>query len=117
MAVRNQEAPANTTATTSVTTPTTATSTTGAERPTPGAHGNTAPIADLWPTAQAQFKRFTRAAPAAVTARNKLYFVAMMCGLWFFQLTGHPEVGWTCCSGGFVKIVEEQLVGQQPNHE
>ncbi len=42
-----------------------------------------------------------------ITLGGKTYEVRQVCRMWFFQLEGHPESGWTCCSSEFMNIIEE----------
>lgn len=51
----------------------------------------------------------TRERPAQITVQGRGYAVAPWGRLWFFQLQGHDEAGWTCCCEGFVKLIEQQL--------
>jgi hypothetical protein len=70
------------------------------------------PVPSSLPPGPAQpspLAKYTRANPARVTAKGNPYDVAQTHGMWFFQLAGHPEAGWTNCSGGFVELIEEQL--------
>jgi hypothetical protein len=45
--------------------------------------------------------------PATITHDGKTYEVAVTHGTWFFRRS--PEGGWTACSEGFVKLIEERL--------
>jgi hypothetical protein len=47
--------------------------------------------------------------PALFTAGDKSYLLAIDSGMWFFQLHGHPEAGWTCCSDELVEVIENLL--------
>ena len=38
-----------------------------------------------------------------------MYEVKQIYRMWFFQLEGHTEAGWTCCSPEFVKLIEDHV--------
>jgi hypothetical protein len=42
-----------------------------------------------------------------ITIGDKTYALQQLHGMWFFQLDGHPEAGWTCCSPKLLEFIEE----------
>ena len=41
-----------------------------------------------------------------IIVNNKKYNITKIVGMWFFCLEGSNDTGWTACSEGFVKLIE-----------
>jgi len=53
-----------------------------------------------------QFGNPSGTTSTTITHEGKFYEVSLKSGMWFFRRS--PDAGWTACSDGFAKIVEEQ---------
>ena len=47
------------------------------------------------------------AGPRTIIVHDTVYDLKQIHGMWFFQMQGHPEAGWSCCDDEFVKLIED----------